>query len=49
MGKDLNVYFNRDGIQIPSEYKTKCLISLVIRKMESKISVRYTLCYQNSS
>ena len=46
MGKDLSVYFNKEDVQM-AEYMTKCSVSLVIREMHIKTSMRYTIHHQN--
>lgn len=43
MGKDLNVHFNKEDIQVANEYMTRRSISLVIREMHIKTSTRYTI------
>lgn len=41
MGKDLNVDFIKEDIQMANGYRTKYSISLVIREMYTKTSMRY--------
>lgn len=33
MGKDLNVYFNKEDVQMVDEYMTQYSISLIFREM----------------
>lgn len=38
MGKDLNVYFNKEDVQMVDEYMTQYSISLIFKEM---LEIRY--------
>ena len=42
MGKDMNGYFTEEDIQIATKHMKTCLISLAVRKMQIKTTMR---CY----